>query len=237
MHNENTPLLIFDCDGVLVDSEPLSIAVLIEMLSHLGVHISEEDAYDRFLGRSVASMISTLWNDYGVETDIDFLDHMRSLLYERFRTDLKPVTGVGQALDNLECRRCVASSSQPERIRFSLGLTGLLDKLEPHIFSATMVKNGKPAPDLFLFAAENMQTSPSDCIVVEDSPAGIIAAKAAGMTVLAFTGASHARFPAFRQKIEILQPHGMFDDMDDLVHLVSQFTKNGHATNERPMRS
>ncbi|WP_313612134.1 HAD family hydrolase [Agrobacterium sp.] len=237
MQIENIPLLIFDCDGVLVDSEPLSIAVLIEMLTHLGVNISEEDAYDRFLGRSVTSMISTLWNDYGVETDIDFLDHMRSLLYERFRTDLKPVTGVGQAIDSLQCRRCVASSSQPERIRFSLGLTGLLDKLEPHIFSATMVKNGKPAPDLFLYAADTMQANPADCIVVEDSPAGIIAAKSAGMTVLAFTGASHARFPAFRQKIELLQPHAVFDDMDDLVHLVDQFTKSGHATSERPMRS
>lgn len=136
-------------------------------------------------GRSVASMTRTLFEDYGVETDIDFLDHMRATLFERFKSELQPIDGIAQTLDRLvPFRRCVASSSQPERIRYSLGLTGLIDKFEPHVFSATMVKNGKPAPDLFLHAARQMGVDPRHCIVIEDSPAGIVAAKAAGMGVL-----------------------------------------------------
>lgn len=224
MQTGNAPLLIFDCDGVLVDSEPVSIAVLIDMVAHQGVHISEEEAYQRFLGRSVASMTTTLWEEYGIETDIDFLEHMRSVLFQRFREELKAINGIAETLDQLSVTRCVASSSQPERIRYSLGLTGLLEKFEPNIFSATMVKNGKPAPDLFLHAAEKMQADPADCIVIEDSPAGIAAAKAAGMRVFAFTGGTHARFPAFREHIASLKPDLVFDAMPDLVHLVADQT-------------
>lgn len=220
MPSETGPLLIFDCDGVLVDSEPVSVAVLIDMLAHQGVEMTEEEAYQRFLGRSIASMTATLWEEYGIETDIDFLDHMRSALFERFRLELKAIEGMAETLDRLEMPRCVASSSQPERIRYSLGLTGLLEKFEPHIFSATMVKNGKPAPDLFLHAASQMGVEPANCIVIEDSPAGILAAKAAGMCVFAFTGGSHARFPAFREQIAALEPDLVFDAMPDLVQLV-----------------
>ncbi|WP_288426393.1 HAD family hydrolase [uncultured Agrobacterium sp.] len=220
MPSETGPLLIFDCDGVLVDSEPVSVAVLIDMLAHQGVEMTEEEAYQRFLGRSIASMTATLWEEYGIETDIDFLDHMRSALFERFRLELKAIEGMAETLDRLAMPRCVASSSQPERIRYSLGLTGLLEKFEPHIFSATMVKNGKPAPDLFLHAANRMGVEPANCIVIEDSPAGILAAKAAGMCVFAFTGGSHARFPAFREQIAGLEPDLVFDAMPDLVQLV-----------------
>ncbi|NTJ44370.1 HAD family hydrolase [Agrobacterium larrymoorei] len=227
MPSETGPLLIFDCDGVLVDSEPVSVAVLIDMLAHLGVELTEEEAYQRFLGRSLASMTATLWEEYGIETDIDFLDHMRSALFERFRLELKAIEGMAETLDRLEMPRCVASSSQPERIRYSLGLTGLLEKFEPHIFSATMVKNGKPAPDLFLYAASQMGVDPANCIVIEDSPAGILAAKAAGMCVFAFTGGSHARFPAFREQIAGLEPDLLFDAMPDLVQLVG--TRNLRA--------
>ncbi|MCI9864395.1 HAD family hydrolase [Rhizobium skierniewicense] len=221
MQTGNAPLLIFDCDGVLVDSEPVSIAVLIEMVAHQGVQISEKEAYERFLGRSVASMTKTLWEEYGIETDIDFLEHMRRILFERFRAELKAINGIAETLDRLSVARCVASSSQPERIRYSLGLTGLLERFEPNIFSATMVKNGKPAPDLFLHAAYEMGVAPGNCIVIEDSPAGIIAAKAAGMRVFAFTGGTHARFPAFREQIASLKPDLVFDAMPDLVQLVA----------------
>ncbi len=152
---------------------------------------------------------------------------MRSALFERFRLELKAIEGMAETLDRLEMPRCVASSSQPERIRYSLGLTGLLEKFEPHIFSATIVKNGKPAPDLFLYAASQMGVDPANCIVIEDSPAGILAAKAAGMCVFAFTGGSHARFPAFREQIAALEPDLLFDAMPDLVQLVG--TRNLRA--------
>lgn len=157
--------------------------------------------------RSVASMTATLFEDYGVETDIDFLDHMRATLFERFRTELRPIDGIAETLDRLVAlKRCVASSSQPERIRYSLGLTGLIDKFEPHVFSATMVKNGKPAPDLFLHAAREMGADPRHCIVIEDSPAGIAAAKAAGMAVLPLPAARMRGFPHSGKRSRVSGP-------------------------------
>ena len=121
--------------------------------------------------------------------------------------------GVVEALSRLRIARCVASSSSPERIRLSLSLTGLLEMLEPHIYSASMVARGKPAPDLFLHAAKTMGVRPEDCVVVEDSPAGIDAARRAGMRVFAFTGGSHAEHAALAAELETLQPDLMFSDM------------------------
>lgn len=217
-------LVIFDCDGVLVDSEPLSVSVLIQAMHHVGVDMSEEDIYSRFLGKSLATLVDTLETEFDVFIDQDFLDRIRNDLYDRFRRELKPIDGVAETLDALPIRRCVASSSQMERIRLSLGVTGLLPRLEPNIFSASMVKRGKPAPDLFLYAAKQMQVAPQDCIVVEDSPAGITAARAAGMTVFAFTGGSHAHSPSYRAELERLSPEVVFDAMSDLIHLVRNKT-------------
>jgi HAD superfamily hydrolase (TIGR01509 family) len=220
MADTETGLVIFDCDGVLVDSEPISISVLVQAMRDAGVEIDEEGAYQRFLGRSLATLISTLETEFNVFADQQFLDRIRNDLYARFRTELKPIAGIAEALDGLDIPCCVASSSQLERIRLSLGITGILDRLEPHIFSASMVERGKPAPDLFLHAARQMHTDPARCIVVEDSPAGIVAARAAGMTVFAFTGGSHADSPSYRAELERLSPEVVFDAMADLIHLV-----------------
>ncbi|MBB4566621.1 HAD family hydrolase [Rhizobium leucaenae] len=217
-------LVIFDCDGVLVDSEPLSVSVLIQAMHDVGVDMSEEDIYSRFLGKSLATLVDTLETEFDVFIDQAFLDRIRNDLYDRFRQELKPINGVAETLDALTTRRCVASSSQIERIRLSLGVTGLLPRLEPNIFSASMVKRGKPAPDLFLYAAKQMQVAPQDCIVIEDSPAGITAARAAGMTVFAFTGGSHAHSPSYRAELERLSPEVVFDAMSDLIHLVRSKT-------------
>ncbi|MDL2399413.1 HAD family hydrolase [Rhizobium mayense] len=217
-------LVIFDCDGVLVDSEPLSVSVLIDAMHDVGVNMSEEDIYSRFLGKSLATLVDTLETEFDVFIDQDFLDRIRNDLYDRFRHELKPIGGIAETLDRLAIPRCVASSSQMERIRLSLGVTGLLERLEPNIFSASMVKRGKPAPDLFLYAAKQMQVAPQNCIVVEDSPAGITAARAAGMTVFAFTGGSHAHSPSYRAELEQLSPEVVFDAMPDLIHLVRNKT-------------
>ncbi|MFN7104095.1 MAG: HAD family hydrolase [Pseudorhizobium sp.] len=214
------PLVIFDCDGVLVDSEPLSVSVLVEALNRKGVDIGEDEAYARFLGRSLSTVSQILHDDFDHSIDDAFLDDLRHHLYARFRHELQPVPGVAQALDALEWRRCVASSSQPERIRLSLSLTGLLERFEPHIFSASMVSRGKPAPDLFLHAANAMGAEPSTCIVIEDSPAGIEAAQRAGMAVFAFVGGSHADAPGYRDRVAELAPDAVFDAMPDLIHLV-----------------
>ncbi|MDQ0997772.1 HAD superfamily hydrolase (TIGR01509 family) [Phyllobacterium ifriqiyense] len=213
-------LIIFDCDGVLVDSEPISIAVLLEMIAKSGVTMSEDDAYDRFLGRSMATISKILHEEYGFAASEADLDEMRTNLYSRFELDLQPIPGIADTLKKLPQRRCVASSSQPERIRLSLRLTGLIDLLDPHIFSATMVKNGKPAPDLFLFAANTMNVDPAECVVIEDSPAGIQAAKAAGMRVFAFTGGTHSRGGRLESTLASLGPDLIYDDMLQLPDLL-----------------
>ncbi|HXV30485.1 MAG TPA: HAD-IA family hydrolase, partial [Sinorhizobium sp.] len=175
-----------------------------------------------FLGRSLKSMSAILHDEYGLATDDAFLEAMRMRLYARFRAELRPVSGVREAVERLDAACCVASSSQPERIRLSLTVTGLIDLFEPHIFSASMVARGKPAPDLFLHASAEMGYRPADCIVVEDSPAGIGAAKAAGMRVLAFAGASHARNERHRRALASLNPDVLFDDMGELIQFVRQ---------------
>lgn len=217
-------LVIFDCDGVLVDSEPISMEVLIEMIGEAGRDVSEDEAYDRFLGKSLASICEILRTDFGLMMQPIHLEAMRERLYSRFARELQPIHGVKAALGALMamgCRNCVASSSQPERVRLSLSVTGLLDELGGHIFSASMVDRGKPAPDLFLYAAEEMRTPPPACLVIEDSVAGISAAKAAGMRVFGFVGASHAARPSHLEAMRDLEPDVIFDDMETLPGLIA----------------
>ncbi len=227
MTEKATELVIFDCDGVLVDSEPISLTVLVEALAAAGVAMSEEEAHERFLGRSLKSMSEILHDEYGLAIDATFLDAMRKVLYERFRAELQPIDGIAETVDGLGIAHCVASSSQPERIRLSLSVTGLIDRFEPNIFSATMVSRGKPAPDLFLHASAAMGVAPERCVVVEDSPAGIAAAQAAGMRVLAFAGGSHARTARHRDALRRLSPDALFDDMRDLLQFVRRQEDGG----------
>lgn len=217
-------LIIFDCDGVLVDSEPISIEVLVDALSAAGMPIDSEMVHRRFLGRSLGAVISTARDEYGLDINEAFLSAMRASLYDRFRAELEPMAGIAEAVEGLSRLNmdwCVASSSQKERIELSLTVTGLIDKF-PNIYSATMVERGKPAPDLFLYAAREMGHDPSRCIVIEDSPAGVEAAKAAGMTVFAFTGGGHAKGAHYHQALLALNPDQTFDDMADLLHLVAK---------------
>ena len=217
-------LIIFDCDGVLVDSEPISVAVLVEQLGAAGMAIDSDEVYRRFLGRSLSAVIDAAREDFGLEIDEVFQSRMRANLYQRFRADLQPMAGVADAVDGLQAHGlcwCVASSSQRERIELSLTVTGLISRF-PDIFSATMVENGKPAPDLFLLAARTMGYEPRHCIVVEDSPAGVAAAKAAGMKVFAFTGGGHAQGDTYLQALQALQPDATFDAMAELLHLVAK---------------
>ena len=217
----NGRLVIFDCDGVLVDSEPIAFAVLREMLTDAGLSFTESWAYENFLGKSMAAISELVAREYGLKLDEAALATMRKRLYERFEAELEPVPGVSALLEDFPYAHCVASSSQIERIRLCLTKTGLLDHFEPSIFSATMVANGKPAPDLFLLASRTMGYAPRNCIVIEDSPAGIVAAKAAGMTAFAFTGASHAIASNLRPLVESLNPAAIFDDLAQLPGLIA----------------
>jgi len=215
-------LIIFDCDGVLVDSEPLAMRVLLETIAAEGVEIDPDIAFRDFLGRSLKSIIANLNAAYGLNLTDAALARMRANLYAAYARDLKPMAGLIDALAEIRVPVCVASSSQMERIRVSLSVTGLIDRFEPAIFSASMVERGKPAPDLFLHAARSMGADPAECLVIEDSPAGIIAAKAAGMRVFAFLGGGHIGPSGLRAEIESLNPTIAFDDMHALPRLVEE---------------
>ena len=217
-------LVIFDCDGVLVDSEPLALRILLEVIEEAGLKLDPEVALERFLGRSMASIIALLRDDYGLDFGEASLEAMRSRLYELFRKELAPIAGIADAVSSLARKCCVASSSQFERIELALDVTGLLPLFKGRIYSASMVRTGKPAPDLFLYAAKSMGVDPSRCIVIEDSPAGVVAAKSAGMTVFAFTGGGHATGDVHLQSLARLNPDKTFSDMRDLPRLLSEMS-------------
>jgi HAD superfamily hydrolase (TIGR01509 family) len=184
-------LIIFDCDGVLVDSEIVSFKVEAEMFAEIGIGLTAHDLLTRFLGTSSASMFAIIEQENDIKLPSDFAERAARRTLEAFDRTLKPIPGIADLLAQLPGRKCVASSSESPRIRHSLSLAGILHHFEPHIFSATQVKHGKPAPDLFLLAAERMSAPPTRCLVIEDSVAGVTAARAADMTVLGFTGGSH----------------------------------------------
>ena len=216
-------LLIFDCDGVLVDSEPLAMRILVDAMAAQGMAITLETAYREFLGRSLASILVSLHESYGAPLSEATLGGMRSDLYALYRQQLRASPGLPGMLDQLKIPFCVASSSEPERIRLSLDVTGLLPWFEPNIFSATMVENGKPAPDLFLHAAQQLGIQPSRCLVIEDSPAGILAARNAGMAVFFYSGGSHIAPSGLAATIAALGPDAIFDDMHDLPDRLSSW--------------
>lgn len=227
-------LVIFDCDGVLVDSEPLAVDCLRALISEAGVDIPLPEAYARFLGRSIGSITAEMQADFGLTLTPGMLERMRVALLARFEAELQPIPHIAEAIRAIRAMPdapaiCVASSSQPARIEFSLRLCGLLDLLAPSIYSAVMVSNGKPAPDLFLFAAAQMGAAPEECVVVEDSEAGLKAAAAAGMRTLAFTGGGHAGPGGLAAMARRHAPYAIFDDMRDLPGLVAAACGEGGA--------
>jgi HAD superfamily hydrolase (TIGR01509 family) len=185
-------LLIFDCDGVLVDSEVMAHQTLLDVLRPLGFAMTLEESYGVFAGRSLKDALALISQQLGRPPPDDLWDRSRDLLFARFRAGLQPVAGVALAIAALPHARCVASSSSPDRLNLALAVTGLAPLFGANVFSATQVANGKPAPDLFLFAARTMNAAPADCIVIEDSVLGVAAGRAAGMRVIGFAGGSHA---------------------------------------------
>ena len=186
-----TDLVIFDCDGVLIDSEIISAQMLVDELARLGVAIDLPYVARHFLGRSYPTVMATIRREFGLDLPGDFEERYRTRLLEAFARDLKIMPGVAEVLDRLALPFCIATSSSPRRAEFSLKLVGLGHLAGPRLFTASMVERGKPAPDLFLHAAERMGADPARCLVIEDSLTGIRAAKAAGMEVWRFIGGSH----------------------------------------------
>jgi HAD superfamily hydrolase (TIGR01509 family) len=183
-------LIIFDCDGVLVDSEVLSCRCLSEVLAGYGINLNLDEALNLFLGRSSTAVLDH-YQALGRSIPAQFYDELRIGVRAAFLSALCPIDGVRSVLEGLEVPYCVASSSDLDRVSFSLSLTGLAPHFGTRLYSAQMVERGKPAPDLFLYAAERMQANSRRTLVVEDSVSGITAAKAAGMTAWGFVGGSH----------------------------------------------
>ncbi|MDR3538635.1 MAG: HAD family hydrolase [Acetobacteraceae bacterium] len=184
-------LVIFDCDGVLIDSEALCCRVDSDCLAEIGIDLPVEAIFERYVGISTTTMLADIAVRTGRALPAGFADTLRQRVRTAFEADLTAIDGVAAVLTGLTVPVCVASSSEPARLAHSLGLVGLWQRFAPHVFSATQVARGKPAPDLFLFAAAQMGHPPAGCVVIEDSLAGVQAARAAGMRVLGFTGGSH----------------------------------------------
>ncbi len=204
-------LVIFDCDGVLIDSESLSTAVLVDMLRARGIAIDRDHVLAHFIGHPypvVAGKIAAL---SGAPLPEGFEQEYRAALLARFEAELKPVPGIEAVLDALAVPFCAATSSAPERVRRSLAIAGLAARFGARVYTVSMVARVKPAPDLFLLAAARMGVAPEACLVIEDSPLGIAAARAAGMRVWQFSGGSH--FAATRWREPGLAPDRVFADM------------------------
>ena len=184
-------LLIFDCDGVLVDSEPVANRIFTGALNRIGLDMTYEDVCRGFTGLSMATCIERIEERLGRSVPEGFVDALQAETFAAFRSDLKVIPGIVRLLDELEIPSCVATSGEPEKAELTLGVTGLLQHFKGRIFSSHQVKRGKPAPDLFLYAAKEMNTLPVDCAVIEDSLPGVQAASAAGMTVFGFAPESN----------------------------------------------
>jgi len=209
-------LVIFDCDGVLVDSDRISVRIDVGVFAQLGWPISEAELIERFVGRSDEFMVGEIEAQLGRRLAENWEDEFEHLYREAFEAELTPVDGIVEALDRISTPTCVASSGSHDKMRHTLGLTGLYPRFEGRIFSVSEVTEGKPAPDLFLHAAERMGAEPAGCAVVEDSRFGVEAARAAGMRAFGYAG---GLTPAER-----LEGPGtvVFDDMRDLPRLLGE---------------
>jgi len=212
-----TRLVIFDCDGVLVDSEPVANRTLGHMLRELGLELTPEQIFERFVGYSLPHCLRVIEGMLGHPPPENFLRDLQARTFAAFKTELRAMPGIEQALDALEAAGlpyCVASSGDHEKMNTTLGITGLLPRFAGRIFSVTQVARGKPAPDVYLFAARQLGTEPSACVVVEDTPPGVQAGAAAGMTVFGFS----AHTP--EQKLRAAGAHRTFDDLRQLFSML-----------------
>jgi HAD superfamily hydrolase (TIGR01509 family) len=220
MKTDPNVVLIFDCDGVLIDSEGIGARIELEALQGLGCRLTFEEYLEAALGRTEEEAV---WRELaslsGIELPADFAVQTQRIVADAFVRELHAIPGVERVLERLSCPLCVASGSRPERLRRNLCLTRLDRFFGENIFSAAQVPRGKPHPDLFLFAAKQMGVRPESCLVVEDSPAGVQGARAAGMRVFGFTGGSHS-FPGLTSRLLETGVERVFDRMEQLPGLL-----------------
>lgn len=212
-----TRLVIFDCDGVLVDSEPVANRTLGSMLRELGLDLTQQQIFEHFVGYSEQHCLRVIERMLGRPAPENFQRDLQARTFDAFKTELRAMPGIEQTLDALDAAGlpyCVASSGDHKKMNTTLGLTGLLPRFAGRIFSVTQVAHAKPAPDIYLFAAAQMKAVPSSCAVVEDTPPGVQAGVAAGMTVFGFCAFTAA------EKLRAAGAQQTFDDMRRLPQLL-----------------
>jgi HAD superfamily hydrolase (TIGR01509 family) len=207
-------LLIFDCDGVLVDSELITNRVFVGMLNELGLRLSLEDMFERFVGRSMPQCLSMIKELLGHAVPEDFLAEYQVRIAAALKSELKAVDGIESVLNSMKLPYCVASSGTHDKMQMTLGLTGLLGKFQGKMFSVTEVAHPKPCPDVFLHAARQMGAAAASCAVIEDTPTGVQAGAAAGMTVFGFCALTPER------RLLEAGAHHTFAHMRDLPRLI-----------------
>ena len=208
--------VIFDCDGVLVDSERLGVHIDHQMLKGIGLDFTIEEVVKKFLGKSEKYFVETVEGLLGHSLPDGWLQEISDRYKAAFESELTSVVGIESVLNNIHLPYCVASSGTHEKMRLTLGKTGLISRFEDKLFSSTQVSRGKPYPDLFLFAAEQMGWQPARCLVVEDSHAGVEAGLAAGMKVVAYAGGLLKHDEYEHKNLRVIQ------EMTELTRLINE---------------
>lgn len=208
-------LVIFDCDGVLIDSEIVAARLEAEAATELGLPITAQEICARFAGTTTREVWATLERELGRPLPPGFFEAHLAHVREVFGRELEAIPGARAAVERLRLPYCVASSTQLPALITNLGTTGLADLFDGHVYSASQVKRAKPAPDVFLFAASQMGVDPAECVVIEDSVAGVTAAGRAGMPVIGFTGGSHVT-PGLGERLLAAGARELFSRMDHL---------------------
>lgn len=215
MTNGRFALVIFDCDGVLVDSEEITARVFTRMLNELGVAATVEEVFEKFVGRSMAQCLEVIANLMGREVPKDFAHQYHVRTAAALKSELKAVPGIESTLEAIAVPYCVASNGSHEKMQTTLGIAGLLARFQGKLFSVSDVARGKPFPDVFLYAASKSGVAASACAVIEDTPTGVTAGVAAGMTVYGYC----AHTPA--QRLIDAGAHYTFARMSDLPNLLN----------------
>jgi HAD superfamily hydrolase (TIGR01509 family) len=223
-HTTKFDLIIFDCDGVLVDSEVISCRVHAEVLTRYGYPITADDVHRRFLGRTARDAALEIERELGRPLADSYDLDRRTTLLAALADTVEAIPHLHDALDAIDTPICVASSAAHDKMLTTLTRTKLYQRFAPNIFSGTQVRYGKPAPDLFLLAAKEMAAQPERCLVIEDSVPGVTGARAAGMTVLGFHGGSHCRM-GDDETLRAAGSVATFDDMRQLPDLIASVAR------------
>ena len=223
-----TELVIFDLDGVLVDSEIVMARLLTERLRTAGIAIDTPTLIRRFHYTPIETIPKRLGREQGVTVADDLVADLWEVYYRVLETELNAIAGAEETVAALGLPKCIASGSRPENLRWKLQHVGLLDHFEPALFSAFDVPHGKPAPDVFLHAAARMKARPESCLVIEDAVVGVQAARAAGMPVLGFAGGGHW-YPGMEESLAAAGADAVLSDLRDLAGMIADRVEAGRT--------